>query len=63
MGIPVVKSDDTVPIPPAVDISDINNDDNDGDNVDRYWCYYNQPSFGSVIMCMATANNYIFNSL
>ena len=41
MGIPVVKSDDTVPIPPAVDISDINNDDNDGDNVNRYWCYYN----------------------
>ena len=31
MRIPVVKSDDTVPIPPAVDISDINNDDNDVD--------------------------------
>ena len=52
MRIPVVKNDDTVPIPPAVDTSDINNDDNDGDNVGKYWCYYNQPSFGNVIMCV-----------
>ena len=35
MKIPVAKSDDTVPIP-AVDNSDSNNGDNDGDNVGRY---------------------------
>ena len=63
MRIPVVKSDDTVPIPPVVDILYINNDDNDGDNVDRYWFYYNQQSFGNMIMCVATANYYIINSL
>ena len=35
MKIPVAKSDDTVSIP-AVDNSDSNNGDNDGDNVGRY---------------------------